>query len=149
MKSTDYILNDEAPAVKEYIALRCQVGWDSVDSVVVQKSLDSSLFHVSVRDDKKLIGMARVVGDGFMYFYIQDVVVTPEYQGQGIGRMLMSRVESYLSKTCQVGSTVGLLAAHGKEAFYRSYGYIERDGTHLGKGMCRFVREQRKNYVCS
>lgn len=126
---------------KEYAALRCAVGWDNVDLVVVQKSLDSSLFHVSVRDDEKLIGMARVVGDGFMYFYIQDVVVSPEYQGLGIGRMLMSRVESYLSKTCQVGSTVGLLAALGKETFYRSYGYIERDGTNLGKGMCRFVRE--------
>ena len=142
MKSTDYIISDEAPAAKEYLALRCQVGWDSVDLCVVQKSLESSLFHVSVRDQKKLIGMARVVGDGFMYFYIQDVVVAPRYQGRGIGRMLMSRVESYLSKECTVGSTVGLLAAQGKEAFYRSYGYIERDGTNLGKGMCRFVREQ-------
>jgi|TARA_R100001509_G_scaffold125429_1_gene78944 ribosomal protein S18 acetylase RimI-like enzyme len=142
VKSTNYIINDVAPTAEEYTALRCEVGWDSVDLVVAQKSLNSSLFHVSARDDKKLIGMARVVGDGFMYFYIQDVVVAPEYQGQGIGRMLMSRVESYLSKACQVGATVGLLAAHGKEAFYRSYGYIERDGTNLGKGMCRFVREQ-------
>lgn len=142
MKSTNYAISDIAPTAKEYITLRCEVGWDNVDLVVVQKSLDSSLFHVSIRDDEKLIGMARVVGDGFMYFYIQDVVVTPEYQGRGIGRMLMNRVESYLFKTCQVGSTIGLLAAHGKEAFYRSYGYIERDGVNLGKGMCRFVREQ-------
>lgn len=138
----DYIISDEAPTAKEYLALRCQVGWDSVDLWVVQKSLDSSLFHVSVREQKKLIAMARVVGDGFMYFYIQDVVVAPRYQGRGIGRMLMSRVESYLSKECAAGSTVGLLAAQGKEAFYRSYGYIERDGTNLGRGMCRFVREQ-------
>lgn len=142
MKSTNYVINDVAPTAKEYIALRCEVDWDRVDLVVAQMSLDSSLFHVTVRDDEKLIGMARVVGDGFMYFYIQDVVVTPEYQGRGIGRMLMSRVESYLFKVCQVGATVGLLAAHGKEAFYGRYGYIERDGTNLGKGMCRFVRKQ-------
>ncbi|AWL12535.1 Acetyltransferase NSI [Saliniradius amylolyticus] len=142
MKPTNYVIIDVAPTAKEFIALRCEVDWDRIDLDVAHRSLDNSLFQVSVRDNKKLIGMARVVGDGFMYFYIQDVVVTPEYQGQGIGRMLMNRVERYLSKACQVGSTVGLLAAQGKEAFYRSYGYIERDGTHLGKGMCRFVREQ-------
>lgn len=142
MKSIDYIISDEAPTAKEYVALRCQVGWDSVNLDMVQKSLDNSLFHVSIKHDKKLTGMARVVGDGFMYFYIQDVVVAPAYQGHGLGRALMNRVESYLSETCLAGATVGLLAAQGKEAFYRSYGFIERDGINLGKGMCRFVREQ-------
>nr|WP_282444920.1 GNAT family N-acetyltransferase [Idiomarina sp. ATCH4] len=121
--------------------MRRQVGWDDIDLGVAQKSLDGSLFHVSIRDDKKLIGMARIVGDGFMYFYIQDVVVSPDYQGYGLGKALMGRVERYLSKACPIGATVALLAVRGKESFYRGYGYIERDGLNLGKGMCRFVRD--------
>lgn len=56
----------------------------------------------------------------------------------------MIRVETYLATACPTGATVGLLAAKGKEPFYRRYGFIERDGTELGKGMCRFVREQHK-----
>ncbi|WP_281246192.1 hypothetical protein [Rheinheimera pacifica] len=43
-----------------------------------------------------------------------------------------------MASTC---TTIGLLAAKGKEPFYRHYGFIERDGVELGKGMCRFVRE--------
>jgi len=100
-----------------------------------------------VRLDGKLIGMARVVGDGFMYFYIQDVIIDPDYQGRGIGHAIMTRVEAYLAKACTTGATVGLLAAKGKEPFYRRYGFIERDGVELGKGMCRFVRNTRGNML--
>lgn len=139
MKSIDYTICDRTPTAEEYVLLRRQVGWDDVDLDVAQKSLDGSLFHVSIRHGKKLVGMARIVGDGFMYFYIQDVVVSPDYQRQGLGKVLMERVELYLAKACPVGSTVALLAAQGKESFYRDYGYTERDGVNLGSAMCRFV----------
>ncbi|MDR6982219.1 ribosomal protein S18 acetylase RimI-like enzyme [Rheinheimera pacifica] len=141
MKTPGYITTDQPPTAAEYIALRCKVGWGSIEPNTAQNSLNCSLFNTTVRLDGKLIGMARVVGDGFMYFYIQDVIVDPAHQGCGIGQMLMARVETYLASTCQAGATVGLLAAKGKERFYRRYGFIERDGETLGKGMCRFVSE--------
>jgi ribosomal protein S18 acetylase RimI-like enzyme len=141
MKTPSYITTDQPPTAVEYIALRGKVGWDSVELSTAQNSLNSSLFNTTVRLDGQLIGMARVVGDGFMYFYIQDVIVDPDYQGLGIGHMLMARVEAYLASACTTGATVGLLAAKGKEPFYRRYGFIERDGVELGKGMCRFVGE--------
>ncbi|WP_215398321.1 GNAT family N-acetyltransferase [Rheinheimera oceanensis] len=140
MKTHGYITTDQPPTSAEYIALRCKVGWDSVELSTAQNSLNSSLFTTTVRLDGKLIGMARVVGDGFMYFYIQDVIVDPAHQGCGIGHVVMTRVEAYLAKACTTGATVGLLAAKGKELFYRRYGFIERDGTELGKGMCRFTK---------
>ncbi|WP_178089467.1 GNAT family N-acetyltransferase [Rheinheimera lutimaris] len=136
----DYLISEQPPTADEYIALRSKIGWDNVAHKVAQDSLNHSLFNTTVRLDGKLIGMARVVGDGFMYFYIQDVIVDPAYQGLGIGHMLMARVETYLAGACTAGATVGLLAAKGKETFYRRYGFAERDGTELGKGMCRFVR---------
>lgn len=141
MKTPGYVISDQPPTAAEYIALRCKVGWNSVELNTAQNSLNSSLFNATVRLDGKLIGMARVVGDGFMYFYIQDVIVDPAHQSQGIGHMLMAKVEAYLANACQHGATIGLLAAKGKEPFYRRYGFIERDGETLGKGMCRFVDE--------
>lgn len=138
--NADYIISDLPPTAAEYIALRSKVGWDNAADKFVQNSLNNSLFHTTVRLDNQLIAMARVVGDGFMYFYIQDVVVAPAYQGRGIGHMLMARVEAYLAIACSSGATVGLLVAKGKEAFYRRYGYIERDGEQLGKAMCRFYK---------
>ncbi len=83
--------------------------------------------------------MGRVVGDGVMYLYIQDVAVDPDYQGLGIGDVIMTAIENYLSINVIKGATIGLLAAQGKEAFYARYGYIERPNTSLGHGMCKFV----------
>lgn len=139
MKNLKYTVINKPPKASEYLELRRKVGWDSVALNLAQKSLDNSLFNVSVWNEENLVGMARVVGDGFIYFYIQDVLVSPEYQGRGFGRMLMEKVEEYLFKTCPEGSTVGLLSAKGKEAFYEHYGFIARDGANFGKGLCRFV----------
>ena len=92
-----------------------------------------------MRDKSQLIGMGRIVGDGAMYFYIQDVIVDPSYQGTGVGSVLMDHIENYLSVATQKGATIGLLAAKGKEAFYIRYGYMLRPSNTLGHGMCRFV----------
>ncbi|MCR5501527.1 MAG: GNAT family N-acetyltransferase [Lachnospiraceae bacterium] len=32
----------------------------------------------------EVVGMGRLVGDGVMYWYLQEIVVLPEYQGRGI-----------------------------------------------------------------
>lgn len=36
--------------------------------------------------------MGRVVGDGGKFFYVQDLVVVPHRQGEGIGRMVLDRL---------------------------------------------------------
>ncbi len=51
----------------------------------------------------------------------------------------MQNLESYLSKVVAKGTTIGLLSASGKEAFYSRHGYKERTGFPLGLGMCKFV----------
>ena len=137
--STDYRVIHESPDINEFIRLRKSIGWGDTDFVMAEKSLKNSLFNVSIYDDDILVGIGRVVGDGYMFFYIQDVVVEPKYQQKGIGSLLMKEIEFYLSTNAKKGSTIGLLAAKGKEDFYSKYGYQERSGDPLGKGMCKFV----------
>ncbi|MCB0195472.1 MAG: GNAT family N-acetyltransferase [Anaerolineae bacterium] len=139
MTANPYTIALESPAAEEYSDLRSRVGWGRIEAPMAQASLANSLFHVTVRDQDKLVGMGRVVGDGVMYFYIQDVVVDRAYQRQGIGHMLMAAIERYLAGAVKPGSTIGLLAAKGKEDFYTRYGYIERPNETLGNGMCKFI----------
>ena len=139
MTANPYTIALASPAAAEYSDLRSKVGWNKIEASMAEASLANSLFHVTVRDQDKLIGMGRVVGDGVMYFYIQDVVVDANYQGQGIGHMLMEAIEHYLAGAVKPGSTIGLLAAKGKENFYTRYGYIERPNEALGNGMCKFI----------
>ena len=128
-----------SPSVEAFTALRVKVGWQVIEKSSAQTSLDNSLFHVAIYDNSQLVGMGRVVGDGVMYLYIQDISVDPDYQGLGIGDLIMTAIENYLSNTAIKGATIGLLAVKGKEAFYARYGYIERPNASLGHGMCKFV----------
>ena len=50
-----------------------------------------SVFAVSIFEDNKIVGMARVVGDG-SYFTVYDVVVRKECQGKGYGKILMQEI---------------------------------------------------------
>jgi len=134
-----YKVKLEAPALDEFANLRTQVKWQNPDDEVLKASIENSLFWVTVYDTDKLIGTGRVVGDSAMYFYIQDVIVAPSYQKQGIGHLVMTHIENYLSNTCSNSATIALLSAHGKESFYIQYGYVKRDGDGLGLGMCKFI----------
>ena len=82
--------------VEEYQALRRTTDWFQLADDVVEKSLDNDLFSVCVLDDDKLVGIGRIVGDGAIYFYIQDIIVIPQYQNKGIGTMIMNGIEAYL-----------------------------------------------------
>ncbi|MFD1619752.1 GNAT family N-acetyltransferase [Thalassotalea marina] len=127
------------PTVLEYKQLRALVGWTDVDSNMVNIALKNSLFHVTARYDATLIGMARVIGDGAMFFYVQDLVVHPDFQNLGIGHKLMEHIEQYLAQNTKQGATIGLLSAQGKESFYLRYGYMKRSGDPWGLGMCKFI----------
>ena len=135
----DIFIDNSQPTLEEFIALRSKVGWGETPIQLAKIAINNSLFHVVARNEKQLIGMVRVVGDGAMFFYIQDLIVDPKYQNNGIGNLLMKNVESYLSEAALKGSTIGLFSASGKEDFYSRFGYKERTGSPLGLGMCKFV----------
>ncbi len=144
MSRGEYTVLFECPSAQEFSDLRAKVGWGETCLEMGAKSLAQSLFHVVIREGNKLIAMGRIVGDGVMYFYVQDVVVDPDYQKLGLGAVLMTHIEDYLAKTAQPGSTIGLLAAQGKEAFYQRYGYLLRPGNSFGHGMCKFISSKSK-----
>ena len=99
---------------------------------------DRDIGSLVVMEHGELVGMGRVVGDGGTIFYIQDVVVIPEHQGQGCGAMVMERIMNYIQTHAHNHSTVGLMAAFGKERFYEHYGFKCRPNEKLGAGMTIF-----------
>ncbi len=119
-------------SVEEYQTIRATTGWDMLGDSVVSQGMNNDLFSVLAFDGDKLVGIARIVGDGAIYFYVQDVIVVPEYKGKGIGKMLMSEVEAFLSENTNNNSFVGLMAAEGVKEFYYKYGYSERPESRPG-----------------
>ena len=135
----NYNVSFKSPTPEAFIHLRSKIGWGETAFEMAKKSIECSLFHVTIYFRSQLVAMGRVVGDGAMYFYVQDVIVDPEHQGQGLGKEVMESIESFLTINAKKGSTIGLLAAQGKEDFYKAWGYLDRTGAPLGRGMCKFI----------
>ena len=139
MTPPNIVLKEQPPTAKALCELRASVGWTNPDLPIVQQSITSSLFWASMFQDNQLVACGRIIGDRAMYFYIQDVIVHPQFQRLGLGTQIMQSINRFITESCPAGSTVGLLAAKGKESFYLKHGFSVRDGDDLGLGMCRFI----------
>ena len=77
---------DGTPSPEEYAAFRAHVRWPAVDAAQAAEGLRASLASVVARDvDGALVGMGRVVGDGGVYLYLQDVIVLERWR-DGVDR---------------------------------------------------------------
>jgi predicted N-acetyltransferase YhbS len=97
------------------------VGWWETDKNATGKALENSLFSVVA------IEHGRIIGDEGLYFYIQDLIVHPEFQAKGLGKLLMKELMSYITADTKTGAFVGLMAAKGLEKYYEQFGFKARD----------------------
>ncbi len=135
----EVVIVEQLPGAAQYNRLRAAVGWRTHDETFIERALPNSLYGLCAFVDGELVGMARVIGDDGMVYYIQDVIVTPAYQRHGIGTQMMDRVMAYIRAHASPHAVIGLMAACGKEPFYEKYGFTCRPTERLGAGMTIFL----------
>ena len=120
-----YILVDNQLSPEDFIRLKVETGFWERPVEQVKIALDNGLFNVTAVCDGKVVGMGRLVGDGAMYWYLQEIIVLPEYQGYGIGKSIVNRLLKYIKDNSIPGTNVsiGLTAVKGKETFYEKFGF--------------------------
>lgn len=123
-----------------------KVGWPRRPVAKVEAALKNSFLVASLQlqlqrpgstaVEQKLIGLARVTSDHAFNATIWDVLVDPEYQGQGLGKSLVEYcVRSLLRRDI---SNITLFADGKVVSFYRSMGF-EADPEGI-KGMFWYPR---------
>ena len=124
-----------------FLQLYRSVGWDAPGLDQIEKALEGSLATFCAYDGDTPVGMARLIGDGGMSVYIKDFAVRPEYQGRGIGRMLINVMENWIREQLQPGWAVSLelISAKGREPFYEKFGFEQRPNAWDGAGMMKMV----------
>ena len=127
-----------------YLSLRKQVGWIALEPSQAQKALDNSLKIYTVYDDDRPVGMGRIVGDGAVICYIQDLIIIPAYQGRHVGSRLIERLIGYVREMTapQTRMMLCLMCAKGREKFYEKHGFIARPTPALGPGMIQYIEEK-------
>ncbi len=88
---------------------------------MLEQALSHSLVIYVALDGDAVVGLIRLIGDGFSSIFVQDLIVLPSYQRQGIGSDLMKEAlgdfkDAYQVQlvTDQTEKTLG---------FYRSLGF--------------------------
>ena len=125
----------DPPPVHDFITLRANCGWGDLDEEVAYRALGSGIINVTLYEGDEVVGFGRVVGDGVLYFYIQDLIVKRNCRGQGLGKMLMGQLLMKITDCAPKGASVGLMSATGKENFYKQFGFKVRPSAKFGAGM--------------
>ena len=117
------IKKQEIVKLEDVLHLYQAVGWTNYthQPEMLEQALSHSLAIYVALDGDAVVGLIRLVGDGFSSVLVQDLIVLPIYQRQGIGSALMKEaLEDYKGvyqiqlATEQTEKTLG---------FYRSLGF--------------------------
>lgn len=123
---------------EEILALYASVGWSSYTSnpQALRSGFEHSLLILTAREKDALLGLIRVVGDGSTIVLVQDLLVHPAHQRQGIGSALLQTILDRFAHIRQL-----LLITDQSEqtlAFYQSMGLQTLEAQHC----CGFLRLQ-------
>ena len=120
------IRRQEIVKLEDVLNLYQAVGWTNYTNQpeMLEQALSHSLVIYLALDGDAVVGLIRLVGDGFSSVFVQDLIVLPSYQRQGIGRSLMKEaLEDYKDAyqvqlvTEQTEKNVGFYRSLGFEAF--------------------------------
>ena len=135
------IKKQEIVKLEDVLHLYQAVGWTNYTNQpkMLEQSLSHSLVIYLALDGDAVVGLIRLVGDGFSSVFVQDLIVLPSYQRQGIGSSLMKQALEDFKEAYQVQ-----LATEQTEenvGFYRSMGF-ETLSTYDCTGMIWVNREK-------
>ncbi|WP_082330620.1 GNAT family N-acetyltransferase [Companilactobacillus heilongjiangensis] len=122
----DYKVNIQIDT-KDLKQLYSSVKWFAYthDLETLQKAINNSLLVITAWNDDQLVGLIRVVGDGYTILYIQDILVHPDFQNKNIGTKLMTMT---LTKYKNIRQKVLLTEeAPNVRHFYEKFGFVSGD----------------------
>ena len=131
MEIREYKYNED-----EIRRLYTAVGWTAYtgNMPALREGFRNSLLTLAAYEGEDLLGLIRTVGDGATIVFIQDILVFPTRQKQGVGTALLKAVLDRFSNVRQIE-----LATDSRPetvAFYRSMGFSEMSEI----GCCGFMK---------
>ena len=130
---SDLVINHNTLSAEEFVLLWESVWGQGPSIEQTRLAMDNTLFRVSIYDGERIVAMARAIGDKGLCYYIKDVVVLPEYQGKGIGRMLINELLSFIEENGvpETNIFVELCAMPDKIPFYEKFGFSANEAQRL------------------
>ena len=113
--------NKEEMKLEDIVRLLRMTYWaDKRPEETIEKSIrESDCFGICADGSDKLIGFARVITDHATAYYLCDVIIDPEYRGSGLGKALVSHIDS----RPEYAGLHGFLFTRDAHGLYEQYGF--------------------------
>lgn len=123
----DFELIAGPPPLEEYLQLRKDAGLSQKTLQQGAGALAGSWFFCHLRDraSGRTVSMGRVIGDGGWCFHIADMATLPEFQGKGLGRLVMDTVVAHIRETAPENPYITLIADPPGRRLYEQAGFTE------------------------
>ena len=117
------IRKQEIVKLEDVLHLYQAVGWTNYthQPQMLEQALSHSLVIYVALDGDAVVGLIRLIGDGFSSIFVQDLIVLPSYQRQGIGSSLMKEALEDYKDAYQVQLVIE--QTEKNVGFYRSLGF--------------------------
>lgn len=117
----EYHINPDLTGInwQRVLELFQKINWKHRLAEEIEKAFGMSTTTLFIYHGDVIIAFGRVVGDGRYYAMLADIVVDPDYQGQGLGKYLVSALNAQLNNY----HFVNLSAAPGADRFYKNLGW--------------------------
>ncbi|MGG0337485.1 GNAT family N-acetyltransferase [Priestia aryabhattai] len=98
------------------------LGWNSLKLTVheLEQMCNQSWYAIYAFNEKKMVGMGRVISDGVVIGIICGVSVLPNYQTKGIGKEMLNRIIQHCEQNRVIPQ---LLCVENLESYYESFGF--------------------------
>lgn len=114
-------LIEQAPRVEDYLALKTKVLGHSFDEKAAVRGLGSTDFAVHALEGGRLVGFARVMNDGGLWYYLTDDTIDPDASGQDQIRHAMAK--SLVDRFYEIAPPGGyMMAITNQPTLYQSAG---------------------------
>ncbi len=112
----------------QVVALYKANDWSSAEKPTeLYNGLMNSHSLVTAWNKDQLVGLGNAISDGYLMVYYPHLLVLPEYQGKGIGELIVNKMQERYA-----GFHMQMLTADGKAIdFYKKMGFKKAGNTEL------------------
>ena len=94
----------------------------------LKKAMDNCETVFSAWDNSKLVGLVNAIDDGELTAYVHYLCVNPDYQGQGMGSLLLGKIKEKYKDYLYI---IVIAENEGLIKFYSKNGFQQGDGNHV------------------
>ena len=107
-------------SAEDLYSLRESLGWKLLSIKQLERALKNTMCMVSIIKDDKCIACGRVVGDYSTKGVLSDILVRPDYQKNGYGKLVVTHLLKRIENVLIPGEQFQLEATptHGNREFY-------------------------------